>query len=225
MTRLDFIEQSVIEWLKRGIPVQETAKAETHALRFLGSVRENRRGLRNFLRAYWSGKHQYLSTHPATAAWYQEHKQFSRPISESGVSIHSDQYMIQIERDPFEILKLGTYAGSCLAVGGICCDSAVAALLDVNMQVLYARDHQGRVVGRQLLTISDDNRLVCFSVYPNPAAQSIKAIFLDYDLALAQALALPLYDPREEGATEYRIGSILSNYWWDDSSWDFQIAK
>jgi hypothetical protein len=122
-------------------------------------------------------------------------------------------------------LKLGTYAGSCLAVGGICCDSAVAALLDVNKQVLYARDQQGRFVGRQLLAISDDNRLICFPVYPHSASQAVKAIFREYDYALARALAIPLYDPRDENAPAYRVRSVLSVYWWDDSSWDFETAK
>jgi len=41
----------------------------------------------------------------------------------------------------------------------------VARPLDVNKQVVYARDPHGAVIGRQLLAISEADELVCFSVY------------------------------------------------------------
>ena len=70
--------------------------------------------------------------------------------------------MIRLEQDPLEVLKMGTYVGSCLGLGGGLTYSAAAALLDVNKQVLYARDEQGTVIARQLVAISDDNQLVPF---------------------------------------------------------------
>ena len=198
-------------------------KAGEHALFLLGSIQENRRGLRKFLKAHWAGDRDYLLKHPATIAWYGKHQAVRRDLWELGVPFQKGQYSIGVERDPFEVLKLGTYAGSCLGLGGICSDSAVAALLDANKQVLYARDQRGRFVARQLIAISDDDRLLCFRVYPNSAGERVKALFRDYDFALAAALGLPLYRPAEidDG---YQVTAVVSAYWWDDMVWDFELG-
>jgi hypothetical protein len=223
LTQLALIEESVAEWLKRGLPVRQTTKSDEHALRLLGTLRENRRGLRKFLNAYWAGDQHYLSKHPATLAWYRRHKTVSRNLWEQGISFQSGKYSIEAERDPFEVLKLGTYVGSCLAIGGMCSDSAVAALLDANKRVLYARDGRNQVIARQLVAISDQDSLVCFSVYPLSADKEIKALFRDYDQAFSTALGLPLYQPAQ-GDAGYEISSVLSVYWWDDMSWDFEVS-
>src|SRR5262249_47878493 len=60
LTRLDLIEQSALDRLKLGLPEMMITKNSRHALRLLGSARENRRGLRSFLNAYWSGDREYL---------------------------------------------------------------------------------------------------------------------------------------------------------------------
>jgi hypothetical protein len=217
------MERTVVEWQKRGFPVQHLTRSSEHALRVVSSVRENRRGLRKFLKAYWGGDEEYLSHHPETLAWYRKHKAVSPAVWEQGIAFQSSPFSIQLERDPFEVLKLGTYVGSCLGVGGSFTDSAVAALLDVNKQVLYARDQKGRVVARQLVAISDDDQLVCFSVYPHGAGKHVKLLFREYDHAFAEALGVPLYVPRNDDAG-YRISSVLSVYWWDDDSWDFEVS-
>ena len=224
-TRLDLIEQSVLEWLKQGFPVQNPTKDDEHALRLLGSLDDNRKGLRKFLRAHWSGDHEYLSRHPETVSWYRKHSSVSSFTWEHGIPFDSDGITLRIERDPLEILKLGTYAGSCLGIGGICAYSSAAVLLDVNKQVLYARNRQGKVVGRQLLAIDDDNRLICFHVYPISSSKTVKALFIEYDRDLASALGLSIYNPAEEDESGYKISSILSVYWWDDDSWDFNLAE
>jgi hypothetical protein len=72
---------------------------------------------------------------------------------------------ISVEPDPLEALKLGTYVGTCLGRGGNLESAAAAVVLDVNKQVVYARDRRGAVVGRQLLAISEADDLVCFAVY------------------------------------------------------------
>jgi hypothetical protein len=227
LTKLAVLERLVLDHLRLGLPVQTVRDIDKHALRLLGSVRETRRGLRNFLNAWWSGDKKYLTNHPTTLAWYKKHTSISRETWELGISRKSgdDGVTVQIERDPLEILKLGTYTGTCLGIGGICSDSAVAALLNVNKKVLYARDRQGRIVARQLLAISDDDQLVCFSVYPVSAPAMVKSAFHDYDRALGRALGIPLYDPANAREEYYQISSVLSVYWWDDGSWDFKVDQ
>jgi hypothetical protein len=223
LTRLSLIEESVVNWLKRGLPARRILEGDEHALRLLGTLRENRRGLRKFLNAYWAGDVDYLAKHPATLAWYRKHKTIARDSWDQGISFQRAHISIQVERDPFEVLKLGTYVGSCLAIGGMCSDSAVAALLDTNKRVLYARDHRKRVLARQLIAISDDDRLVCFSVYPLSASKEIKALFREYDFACAKELGVSVYEPTE-GDSGYEISFVLSRYWWDDMSWNFEVS-
>ncbi|MGA3205398.1 MAG: hypothetical protein ABSF12_23115 [Bryobacteraceae bacterium] len=221
LTKLDLIEHSMLDRLKLGLPVQTISRNGLHALRLLGDVRENRRGLRKFLQAYWSGDLEYLSRHPETQSWYRRHQAIPRDVWEHGIPFDGEQLTIQIERDPLEILKLGTYTGTCLGVGGMCSDSAIAALLDVNKKVLYARDRKAKVVARQLIAVADDDRLVCFNVYPLSSSPAARAAFRDYDHALARALGIPIYEAAGADDPGYQVSSVLSLYWWDDGGWDF----
>ena len=102
----------------------------------------------------------------------------------------------------------------------MCSDSAIAALLDVNKKVLYARDRSGRVVARQLLAVADDDRLVCFTVYPLWSSLAVKTAFREYDRVFSRALGICLYESSEGDHSGYAVSSVLSVYWWDDGSWD-----
>jgi hypothetical protein len=161
--------------------------------------------------------------HPASLLWYRKNNAVPRETWNRGLTLQPEigELTIQVERDPLEILKLGRYFGTCLGIGGTCSDSAAAALLDVNKKVLYIRDRSGRVVGRQLIALADDDRLVCFSVYPLSASVTLKTAFRDYDREFARALGVPLYDPSSHDPG-YEISCVLSVYWWDDYSWDFK---
>jgi hypothetical protein len=222
LTRLDLVEQTVVERLKRGLPAPAVEPGEEFALLLLGSVRDNRRGLRKFLNAYWRGDRDYLARHPATAAWYRRRPAVKREVWERGVVFKKAGYSICVEQDPLEVLRLGEYVGSCLGLGGSNSHSAVAALLDANKQVLYARDKHGKVVGRQLVAISDEERLVCFSVYPKGGSVRMKTLFRAYDIAFSEALGLPIHISRELG-DGYRIEQVLSQDWYDDYAWDLTI--
>jgi hypothetical protein len=112
-------------------------------------------------------------------------------------------------------LKLGTYVGSCLGLGGSFACSAAAVVLDINKQVLYARDDRSTVLARQLVAISDDDRLVPFSVYPSSTPPALLRAFREVDRQLAAALAI-----EQIGADQhYGIENILSQEWWDDGAW------
>jgi hypothetical protein len=86
-------------------------------------------------------------------------------------------------------------------------------VLDVNKQVVYARDVRGAVVGRQLVALSETDELVCFDVYGTVKAELLKPLFREFDQAFASALGLELYGQDSGG---YVIESILSHEWWDD---------
>ncbi len=226
-TRLDVAQQSIHYKLKGTLPVQHLTKNSRHALQILTSSRGNKRALRKFLHHYWTGDTHYLARHPQTQAWYKKHPRVNREMWERGISISGEvngqAIQIGIEHDPLEILKMGTYVGSCLGLGGLCTYSAAAVLLDENKQVLFARDTQQTIVARQLIAISSNDELVCFEVYPISAKTIMKKLFKDYDTSFSEALGLPLFQPDAKDQEEYEIEHILSTDWWDDDAWNFTI--
>lgn len=225
-TKLDVVQQRIHEKLRGTLPLQHLTKNSRHALQILTSSRSNKRALRKFLHHHWTGNQHYLARHAQTQAWYKKHPRVNREIWERGISISKEvngqAIQIGIEHDALEILKMGTYVGSCLGIGGLCTYSAAAVLLDENKQVLFARDAQQTVVARQLIAISSDDELVCFEVYPISSKIIMKKLFKEYDTCFSQALGLPLYHPNDKDREEYDIEHILSTDWWDDDAWNFR---
>jgi hypothetical protein len=223
VTRVDLLRRLALDHLTRAVgPVPDTAEAR-HALCLQGLICDNRRALRRLLRAYFDGHHSYRTEHPANRNWWTKHSHLGEAWLHGlpwSVTVPDGRYVgLAIESDPLEILRLGTYVGTCLGIGGIMADSAAAVALDINKQVLYARDASGRILARQLLALSEDERLVCFHVYPLEVEAAIRQAFWEYDKALAKALRVELYEPKPNPAG-YEIQNLVSSYWWDDGPWD-----
>ncbi len=220
--QLETIEADLFRSLQEGFPAYAEHEPVRHALQMVRGLRDNRRALRKFLKAYFAGDTGYLLKHPLTRAWLRKHPAVPAAAWLNGVLFtkHTEQWgaiRIELETDPLEVLKLGAYVGSCLSLGGLCDYSAAAALLDINKQVLYARDSKGTVRARQLVAISEEEELVCFSVYPQPAGPELVQMFHEYDGLFADALGLKIYSMEDEG--DYTIECILSENWWDDGAW------
>jgi hypothetical protein len=189
-------------------------------------IHSNRRAFRRFLKEYFNGKKDYLQTHPLTQNWVKKQTELNVELWMEGIQYNCEterygKISITLEKDPLEALRLGEYVGSCLGLGGICTYSAAAAVLDINKQVLYARNEKNGVVARQLVAISKERWLVCFEVYPLNTDKEIKMLFRDYDIKFAQALGLELFDNNK--AEDYTIENILSEQWWDDYAWDLTV--
>lgn len=219
--RLAVLRAAVDVQLSRALGSKQVDREALTALALLQDAEKNRRGLRRFLRALLSGEVNHLRFHPATQNWARRHPQIDLDLWTDGLERRHPandhrEVVIRIEQDPLEVLKMGTYVGSCLGLGGGLSYSAAAVLLDVNKRVLYARDEQGTVIARQLVAISDDNRLVPFSVYPQSAPPSLQLAFDRYDTDLASALGISRVDPSQP----YEIENVLSHEWWDDGAWD-----
>lgn len=98
--------------------------------------------------------------------------------------------------------------------------SAAAVALDVNKQVLYARDAKGAVLARQLVAISSTDRLFAYGVYPPSLPETLQRLFLDHDRRLAQYLDLPLVLDRDEDQEQDEVELILAREFWDDGLWE-----
>jgi hypothetical protein len=222
IVRLAAIRQSVERVLaaRVGIDKIETSNMR-HALAMLTNVEKHRRQLKRLLIATVAGDSDWRLRHPRTTEWLARHPKLDLDAFTSGVDMRGEiegvgEVRIAVEKDPLEALKLGTYVGSCLGRGGNLEYSAAAVVLDVNKQVIYARDARGAVVGRQLIAVSEQDELVCFSVYGSAKPALLEPLFRDFVRALASKLGIPLFGRNFEA---YEIASILSHEWWDDSAW------
>ena len=225
---MDRLRSDALDRLGRGLPEAERDSRVRHALMIQPSVEENRRALRRFLHQYWSGNRRYVEDHPISRRWMATHSAVDFGLWKRGVWRQVElpevgTVELAVETDPLEVLRLGTYVGSCLGVGGGFTFSAVAAVVDVNKQVVYARDRRGSVVGRQLLGISESEELVCYEVYPTSASKEMRASFRAYDHAFAKAMGLPIHvedaDKTEEDG-EDRVVALLAQDFYGDEVWD-----
>ena len=223
------LEELVLGHARASIHLDPSADAAHHALLVERNSDENRRPLRRLLKAVASGDHDYLERHPATLAYRRAHpalgdRTWARWLE--GLTLEGryrgNPVRLGVERDTLEVLRMGTYAGTCLGLGGGHVYSAAAVALDLNKRVVYARNQAGAVVARQLLALSEDDRLVCFHVYPLDADSELQEVFARYDRDLANALALPLYAVADGSERDAEIACILSRGFWNDGAWDLR---
>lgn len=222
------LEQAATAALALGFSSQVRERAEKHALQMQQVIEENRRALRKFLAAHWEDRADYRQAHPLTQRWLAAHPGLKLEVWQAGIVHHAETaagsaVTLAVEQDPLEALKLGTYVGSCLGLGGSFAYSAAAVVLDINKQVVYARDKRGNVVGRQLVAISESEQLVCYEVYPLSAQKELIDAFREFDARFASALGLPIYS-RDE-TKDYEIAHILSHDWWDDCAWNLAAGS
>jgi hypothetical protein len=191
-----------------------------HAFAIAGDAAENRRALRRLLRARLQGDTALERSHPITQSWLRRTPQLHAERWFEGLQFERDlarfgPVTINVERDILEVLKVGTYAGSCLGLGGGLAYSAAAIALDANKQVLYARDRGARVIARQLVAITRAGTLLPYSVYPVNAPAEVKALFAEYDKEFARYVNAPLAD----SDADYEVELLLARGFWDDGAW------
>ncbi|MEM7201510.1 MAG: hypothetical protein AAF628_14670 [Planctomycetota bacterium] len=191
-----------------------------HALRLQTRLEDNRRSLRRLIRACFAGDATFVREHPANQQWLRQHAALDVARWLDGICLTRTlaghgTVTLALEQDPLEVLRLGTYVGSCLGLGGQFAASAAAIALDVNKHVVFARDAEGRFLARQVLAITQDDKLACYRVYPDPG-DALRALFADYDRAFAAALGVPI----EIDDAGDKVALPLASDWWDDGVWD-----
>ncbi len=121
--------------------------------------------------------------------------------------------LLQLERDPLEVLRMGAHFGTCLSPGAFNFFSAVSNAVDINKRVLYARDEDGGVVGRCLLALSDDGRILTFHPYCHDGQAEFATMVRDFALRLAATM-------RTDLVSYGNVSCLVASDWYDDGSVD-----
>jgi len=197
--------------------------AVLHAALLRRSIWPNRRALGRFLRRYLAGDRDYLETHPLTRQWLERHPAVRLDCLDTIAPIVVDlpdlgAVTVAVETNPLEVLRLGTYVGSCLSLGGAYDYSAAAVALDVNKLVVYLRNRRGSVLARQLLAVSEQDELVRFDVYPLSASDAVRDGLMSFSEAVAAGLGIPVHRPDGGDHQECEISMVVASEWWDDGA-------
>jgi hypothetical protein len=197
-------------------------------------ARHNRRLLRRMLRAHLAGEAGWREQHPANAA-------FLGALAAQGCDTHAwlsamprvyrcagvagGRLRLRLERDPLRVLQMGNFFDTCLSFGGINSFSTIANACELNKRVIYATDGAGRVVGRKLIAINDQGKLVGFYTYSSladePGRAALRAVFARYAAEFALRCGLELAD-------QGQVPTLFAEAWYDDgvTSWcDDRLSK
>lgn len=225
---VDVLNQFALDRMASGMPAVVKTSAVSHALKMQRLSESHRRSVRRLLQSCLSGDRDYAINHPANRAWFDKHPRIDSKKWVEGVRLRAEvrrwgQIELAMERDPLEVLRLGSHFGTCLGIGGLMTHSAAAIALDVNKQVCYARDSRGRLLARQILAISEAEQLICYAVHPKRIAPDVRIAFREFDMRMAEQLGLELHRPNKEASDqEYEVAKILAQDYWDDGAWDFE---
>lgn len=121
---------------------------------------------------------------------------------------------LRLESGPLQILQMGNYFDTCLSRGGCNAPSSVANAVELNKRVVFARDGKNRVVGRQLLAVSGEGKLLGFRVYNSMREENaslLREAFGQYARDFAARCGL-------ERGDEGEIERLFVADWWNDGA-------
>jgi hypothetical protein len=133
------------------------------------------------------------------------------PADEWIESNNGKRYRVGIERDRFEILRMGEPFNTCLATNGANFFAAVANAVDINKHVIYVRDPQGQIVGRCLLALTEWGQLLTFHVYSNVPEFDLTAWVSRFVIQLASRMNT--YCVRDA-----KVPCLVAHQWYDDGA-------
>lgn len=131
--------------------------------------------------------------------------------AERHISPKNETLFIALEKDPLEILKMGAPFKTCLSPWDFNFFSAVANALDVNKNVLYAKDIQGNIRARCLIALTDSGEILAFRPYAHDPDLKFKELVADFLKRLADRMHTVVVD-------DGRVSELISPEWYDDGS-------
>ena len=124
-------------------------------------------------------------------------------------------YVVELENDPLEVLRMGIPFGTCLALDTGCnAASTVLNAIDANKRVLYVRGRDGKVVARKLIAITKELKIVGYNLYLSmrgPGERELRAAVDAMCRAIAAEVGAPLAGTGEPD-------KIHEGFWYDDGT-------
>lgn len=195
-----------------------------NALDMLACVKPNRPLLRDLLLALLTGRRNWHAQLAANVAfrrkmnalgvrmdvWDSSFAQSYRVMSGKVESSRRRAVTIELAMadDPLEVLQMGNRFSTCLSADGINAYSVVANTVDANKRVIYAKLRGGDVVGRRLISMRDDGRILGYRTYRFPE-YALDWPFHDYVHKLAEACNTQTADDGEPAR-------LVAAKWYDD---------
>jgi hypothetical protein len=201
-----------------------------NATLLLGDIDVNRKLLIRLLRGYLRGDRRPLDRHPGNV-------RFLARLAEAGIDtgvwlagnprkfpcrgVVGGKVRLRLERDPLGVLQMGNYFDTCLSFGRFNSFATVANACELNKRVVYAYDTLDRVVGRKLIGITGDGKLIGFYTYStlgDDAGKDLRAIFRRYCIDLARRCGLEMADSGT-------IPRLFAEQWYDDGAVPWSEAE
>lgn len=193
-----------------------------NALLLTQDVQNNKRLLRKLIKAHVDDDQRWRHRIPAN-------KEFLDKLKEAGTEpdiwlgshlrtfklegVNGGMVTIHLETDALKILEMGNYFDTCLSFGGENSFSTVTNAVDLNKRVVYVFDKQDKAVGRKLIGLNAEGKLIgyrtYFSVDNNDTARALQKLVNDYVKSFAKMCNLTL-------ASVGTIPPLASKFWWDD---------
>jgi hypothetical protein len=120
---------------------------------------------------------------------------------------------LHFETDPLEIFQMGNYFNTCLSPGEFNFFSVFANAADVNKKVVYARNEQEQVVGRCLLTLTEEGSLLTFEPYCHDPALGFTEMIARVVTDLGAQMGAPIH-------LRGRVPALVAPSWYDDGPQD-----
>lgn len=125
-----------------------------------------------------------------------------------------EKVILETENNPLKILQMGEkVTGSCLGVRGVYEDSVVANAIDINKKILWIKDPEGKILGRVLMAISDEGKLVGFRLYNNDPRLKLAPLIKDYLSSFAKML-------NTEIGKKGNIRTLVAKSWYNDGIYE-----
>lgn len=125
----------------------------------------------------------------------------------------SQRLELNFESDPLEVMRMGDYFGTCLSLGSCNFFSTLTNFVDINKQVIFARDQNNKVVGRCLIALTDNGSLIGFHPYCQNRAIDFRSIIAKILTELSKNMGASI-------AHQGKVPLLVGPDWYDDGPED-----
>ena len=120
--------------------------------------------------------------------------------------------VIDLERDPLEILKIGAWFKTCLSPHAMNFYSTIVVAADANKCALVARNARGDAIARRIVALDRDMRLYAFRLYTHHSDAAIAQAFDGHIARLARSCGAAM-----PGLA--KVEPLTASAWYDDDSY------